>query len=257
MLNSKRQFQLMKTLTVATLAGSLFVTGCATKKYVNKQIDDKLVPVSKSVTDMQAAIKEHAERIDAVDRRAGQGITAAQAAQTAATAAQTSAANAQTAATGAQTAATGAQRTADTANQAVTATNVRVTTVETRLNNLNLGNYDVYTAGPIQTVNFKVGSSVLSDDAKKTLDGVAGPLASLPGKYQVEIQGFASAEGTEAKNIALSESRAMAVQRYLVSKNVALIRISILGVGPIGDKKEKEAERAANRRVEVRVFRAN
>ena len=257
MLNTKRQFKLMKALTVATLAGSLFVTGCATKKYVNKQIDDKLTPVNKSVTDLQAAQKDNAERIDAVDRRAGQGITAAATAQTAATNAQTAAAAAATAATGAQTAATSAQRSADTASQAVTATNVRVTTVENRLNNLNTGNFDVYTAGPVQSVTFKVGSSTLSDDAKKTLDGIAGPLASLPGKYQVEVQGFASAEGTEAKNISLSEARAVAVQRYLVSKNVALIRISILGIGPIGEKNLKEAERAGNRRVDVRVFRAN
>jgi len=242
---------------MATLSVSLLASGCATKKYVRQQVDEKLVPVNKSVTDLQAASKEHAERIDAVDRKAQQGIDAAGRAQTAATAAQTTAAGAQTAATGAQTAATGAQRTADTANQAVTATNVRVTTVETRLNNLPTPNFDVYTPGPVQSVTFKRGSSVLSEDAKKTLDSIAGPIANLPGKYQVEVQGFASVEGSESTNIALSQARALAVQRYLVSKNVALIRISILGVGPIGDRKEKEAERAGNRKVDIRVFRAS
>jgi len=257
MVNTKRQFNLITSLTFALLAVSLIATGCASKKYVRQQVDEKLVAVNKNVSDLQAASKEHAERIDAVDKKAQQGISDAGRAQTTAATAQTAATGAQTTATGAQTAATGAQRTADTANQAVTATNVRVTTVENRLNNLNLGNYDVYTPGPVQSVTFKVGSSTLSDDAKRTLDGIAGPIASLPGKYQVEIQGFASAEGTEAKNVALSEARAMAVQRYLVSKNVALIRISVLGIGPIGEKNLKESERAGNRKVDVRVYRAN
>ena len=71
----------------------------------------------------------------------------------------------------------------------------------------------------------------------------------------MEIQGFASAEGGADANTALSQARALAVQRYLVSKGVALIRMSILGVGPVGTSKTK-AEREQNRKVEVRVFRA-
>ena len=68
----------------------------------------KVAPLEKSIQAAQASIKENAERIDAVDRRAQQGITAAAAADTKATAAQT-------AANAAQTAAQGADRKADTA----------------------------------------------------------------------------------------------------------------------------------------------
>jgi outer membrane protein OmpA-like peptidoglycan-associated protein len=96
---------------------------------------------------------------------------------------------------------------------------------------------------------------VLSKEAQATLDGVAGPIASLASGYQIEIQGFASPEGGDGVNIPLSQARAAAVQRYLVSKGVALIRMSILGVGSVGTSKTK-AEREQSRKVEVRVFRA-
>lgn len=245
----------LKALAVSALAASLFLTGCATKNYVRKTVDAKIAPLDKKVTDLSAAVKDNSERIDAVDRRATQGIqtatAAAGAAQTTATAAQTAATQAGTAAATAQTTATTAQRGADTANQGVTTANTRITTVDAKFNLV-----DRYTAGPVQTVLFKVGSSKLSDDAKKTLDGVAGPVASLPSGYRVEIQGFASIEGTEASNVALSEARAGAVERYLVSKGVPVIRISDIGVGPIGDKKDNKAAKEANRKVEVRVFTA-
>ena len=253
MLSSNRQ---LRVLMVSALAGSLLLAGCATKTYVRQTVDAKVAPLDKKITDLSATVKDNAERIDAVDARARGGIAAATAAagtaQTAANAAQATATQGVTAAGAAQTAANGAATAAATANQGVTAANTRITAVDAKFNLL-----DRYTAGPIQTVTFKVGSAVLSDDAKKTLDGIAGPIANLPSGYQVSIQGFASAEGKESANIALSEERAESVQRYLVSKNVALIRISIVGNGPIGDKKSKEADRAPNRRVEVRVYRSN
>jgi 3,4-dihydroxy-2-butanone 4-phosphate synthase len=91
MLNMKRQFKLIKSLTFAMLAVSLIATGCASKKYVRQQVDEKLVAVNKNVSDLQAASKEHAERIDAVDKKAQQGISDAGRAQTTAAAAQTAA----------------------------------------------------------------------------------------------------------------------------------------------------------------------
>jgi outer membrane protein OmpA-like peptidoglycan-associated protein len=248
MIISKRQLQM---LVVSTLAGSLFLSGCAKKSYVRQTVDAKVAPIEKNVTDLTAATKDNAERIDAVDKKATQGVADAATARTAAGAAQTTANQANTAAGAAQTAATGAQRTADTANTGVQTANTRIAAVDAKFNTL-----DRFTAGPVQKVMFKVGSSVLSDEAKATLDGVAGPIASLPSGYRVEIQGFASMDGTEKMNIELSQERAETVQRYLVSKGVALIRMSMLGVGPVGDKKDKKAEREENRRVEVRVFRA-
>jgi OOP family OmpA-OmpF porin len=247
--------RLFTIVGVSALSGMLMmISGCATKKYVREQtgaVDTKVTSVSGKLTEVEGRTRENSERIDAVDKRATQGITDA---RTAATAADTKATQAGTAAAAAQTAATGAQTTATQANQGVAQANTRITTVENRISNL-----DKYTAGPTQMVTFKVNSSTLDDAAKATLDGVAGQVSSLASGFMVEIQGFASSEGEANHNITLSEARAEAVQRYLVSKNVPLFRISIVGLGtekPVGDNKTK-AGREQNRRVEVRVLRAS
>lgn len=246
-----RQFTI---LGVSVLSGMLMISGCASKKYVREQtaaVDTKLTGVSGKLTEVENRTRENAERIDAVDKTAKQGITDAAGA---AKAADTKAGAAQTTATAAQTAATAAQQTATTANQGVATANTRITTVENRINNL-----DRYTAGQPTTVVFKVNSSTLDDAAKAALDGVASQVSSLTAGFLVEIQGFASADGAEAYNVTLSERRAEAVQRYLISKNIPLYRISIVGLGtdkPIGDNKTR-AGREQNRRVEVRVLRAS
>lgn len=242
--------QQIRVLGMFALAGVLVLSGCATQKYVREQI----ATVDTRVTTVSNQTRENAEKIDAVDVRARQGITDASAARTAAAAADTRAGQAQTAATGAQTTAAGAQTSATTANNGVTAANTRITTVETRINNLNI---DRYTAGPAQTVTFKVGSAALDDAAKRTLDGVAGGVTNLNAGYLVEIQGFASSEGGDKVNLPLSQNRADAVQRYLVGKNVPLFRINMAGLGvekPVGDNQTR-AGREQNRRVEVRVLR--
>ena len=73
-----------------------------------------------------------------------------------------------------------------------------------------------------------------------------------------EIQGFADAQGSESFNDGLSQRRAEAVLRYLVSKNVPLFRISIVGLGeanPVAPNNTR-AGREQNRRVEVRMLRS-
>jgi outer membrane protein OmpA-like peptidoglycan-associated protein len=136
----------------------------------------------------------------------------------------------------------------------VAAANTRITTVENRINNM-----DRYTAESTQSITFRVNSSTLNDAAKMTLDGIANQVSSLQAGFLIEIQGFASAEGDEGYNVSLSERRADVVQRYLVSKNVPLFRISNVGLGaekPVGDNKTR-AGREQNRRVEVRLLRAS
>ena len=225
------------------LTGMMVVSGCATKKWVKAEI----APLDKKITDVSAATKENAERIDAVDRRAQQGITAAATADTKATAAGTAAQQG-------ITAAAAADRKADTANQGVTTVNTRVTAIDAKINAL-----DTYTAGPAQSVTFKNNSAALSDDAKKTLDGFAGQVSGMNKGYLVEVQGYTDSRGTESSNVTLSQKRADSVLRYLVSKGVQLHRISIIGQGeenPVGDNKTK-AGRDQNRRVEVRLLRAS
>ena len=64
------------SLLVAMLAGIMVLSGCATKKYVREQVQT----LQPGIQEAQNGVKENAERIDAVDKRAQQGISAAQAA---------------------------------------------------------------------------------------------------------------------------------------------------------------------------------
>jgi OOP family OmpA-OmpF porin len=226
---------------IAILASIIVLSGCATKKYVRQQTS----ALQPAIQEANNGVKENAERIDGVDKRAQQGITAAQAADTKAT-------QAGAAAQTAQNAAQAADRKADTANQGVQQANNRIGTVESRLNNLN----DNYTESAKETVMFKNNSAVLDADAKATLDKIASGAGNTG--FMVEIQGYTDSRGSEQYNIGLSQRRAEAVQRYLVTKNIPLYRISIVGLGkedPVADNKNAKG-RAQNRRVEVRVLKS-
>jgi outer membrane protein OmpA-like peptidoglycan-associated protein len=221
----------------------MVLSGCASRKYVRLQTQ----ALEPSIQEAQNGVKENAERIDAVDRRAQQGVTAAGAADTKATAAQQAAA-------AAATAAQAADRKADTANQGVQTANNRINTLETRISSIN----DNYTQSSIETITFDTNKSTLSNQAKSTLDKVAGDVSGQRTGFMLELQGYTDGQGSEQYNIGLSQRRAESVERYLVSKNVPLFRVSIVGLGkdsPVADNKTKEG-RAQNRRVEVRVLKS-
>lgn len=138
-----------------------------------------------------------------------------------------------------------AQDTADAAVAGVNATNKRITDL------------DDYVVNSTETVNFRVNSAILSPEAKQKLDAIATSAMTLKG-YYVEITGFASAEGTAAKNKSLSQRRAQAVIDYMVeTHNVPLRRIGqSYGFGElqaVADNTTREG-REANRRVEVKLL---
>jgi len=138
-----------------------------------------------------------------------------------------------------------AQDTADAAVAGVNATNKRIT---------DLDDYVVQTTA---TVNFKVGSAVLSPEAKAQLDEVASTAAGLKG-YMIEVTGFASADGSTRANKALSERREKAVREYLIDNhNVSLRRFTpSYGFGElqaVADNSTREG-REQNRRVEVKLL---
>lgn len=106
-----------------------------------------------------------------------------------------------------------AQETADAAVEGVNATNARITAM------------DDYVVQSTSTVNFKVGSAILTPEAKASLDEVATTAATLKG-YFIEVTGFASSDGGTNMNKALSRRRADAVINYMIeTHNVPLRRI--------------------------------
>ena len=138
-----------------------------------------------------------------------------------------------------------AQDTADAAVAGVNATNKRISDL------------DDYVVQSTATVNFKVGSAVLSPEGKASLDQVATAAGTLKG-YVIEVTGFASADGNTKTNKVLSERRAQAVKDYLIeSHNIPLRRMSTsYGYGElqaVADNTTREG-REQNRRVEVKLM---
>jgi outer membrane protein OmpA-like peptidoglycan-associated protein len=138
-----------------------------------------------------------------------------------------------------------AQETADAAVSGVNMTNERISAL------------DDYVAQQTVNVNFRVGSAVLSPEAKTTLDQIAQQALKARG-YVLEVRGFASADGAEAKNRMLSQRRADAVVQYLAyTHNIPLRRIvTPFGYGEtqaVADNATREG-RQQNRRVEVSVL---
>jgi len=138
-----------------------------------------------------------------------------------------------------------AQDTADAAVAGVNATNKRIT---------DLDDFVVQTTA---TINFKVNSAVLSPEAKAQLDQIAAAAGGLKG-YMIEVTGYASAEGSTAKNKALSERREKVVREYLIDNhNVSLRRFTpSYGFGElqaVADNSTREG-REQNRRVEIKLL---
>jgi outer membrane protein OmpA-like peptidoglycan-associated protein len=118
-------------------------------------------------------------------------------------------------------------------------------------------NLDDFDAVSSISVRFKVGSSVLTPEAKKSLDDVATQAKSRKG-YVIEVSGFASSEGNAALNRRLSRQRAQAVTEYLAEQHdIPLRRImSPTGYGishPVSDNSTRTG-RQENRRAEVRIL---
>ncbi|HYO62179.1 MAG TPA: OmpA family protein [Pyrinomonadaceae bacterium] len=138
-----------------------------------------------------------------------------------------------------------AQDTADAAVAGVNATNERISAL------------DDYVVQQTSSINFRVGSAVLTNDAKSQLDQVAQQALQAKG-YVLEVSGFASADGSTEANRRLSQRRADAVIRYLVENHRIPLRriITPYGYGemqPVAENTTR-AGREQNRRVEVKVL---
>jgi len=138
-----------------------------------------------------------------------------------------------------------AQKTADTAVEGVNRTNDRITSL------------DDYQEKTSSTVNFRVGSAVLSPEAKAELDQLAAQAKNEQG-FVIEVRGFASSEGGNALNDRLSEARAQAVVKYLAQQQEIPLRRIVLPFGygamqPVADNSTLEG-RKQNRRVEVKIL---
>jgi outer membrane protein OmpA-like peptidoglycan-associated protein len=107
------------------------------------------------------------------------------------------------------------------------------------------------------TILFKAGSSVLSSEARRSLDEVARQAKNLKG-FVIEVAGFASSEGDPAVNRRLSRQRAQVAAEYLAEQHEISLRRIMLPAGygvshPVANNSSRTG-RQENRRAEVTVL---
>ena len=108
----------------------------------------------------------------------------------------------------------------------------------------------------LKGVNFATNSARLTGNSTTILDEAAATLVKR-GDVKTEVAGHTDNRGSAQRNRTLSQARAEAVMRYLVSKGVNANNLTAKGYGqdnPVADN-ATESGRAANRRVELRVIR--
>ena len=136
------------------------------------------------------------------------------------------------------------------AQQTASAVNTRLPKVETVVDGL-----DQYKAGTQTVIQYRPGQTVLSKDAKQSLDEMATQLKDQRG-YVVEVHGYSSGSGQAA--IASSRRMADAVVRYLVlNHEIPAYRIYAMGMGnaPATAEEASTGKRTSRNRIEVSVLK--
>src|SRR5436305_204680 len=219
-----------RTSLVICLAASMVATvGCASKNYVKQQT----TPLINKTNELDDLTAKNTKDIKDVDQRAQAGIQAVN---------QKTTEVEQKAQTAGQNAAQ-AQQTADAANTRV---GVLTNTV---------ANLDNYHAVAETSVKFGFNKDNLTQQAKDSLDQLAGQIANTKG-YLIALEGGCDSVGPADYNYDLSQRRANSVIQYLASKyNVPAHKIYVIGLGkdkPVEPNKTSTG-RADNRRVDVRL----
>lgn len=208
----------MRAIILPCLLASLAVSGCATKKYVSREVGEvnqKVDSLSTEVEKTQERVKRNEVRIDEVNSQAQTGINEAKGS---------------------------AQQAMTKAEEAEKAAKGKIIYTVTLSND---------------KVTFPVNRSEVSDDAKKLIDEAIAQLKAENKGVYFEIEGHTDASGPEEYNQKLGEDRAMAVRNYLHDAHgIALNRMQVISYGetkPVVDNKTRD-NRAQNRRVVIKVL---
>lgn len=106
-----------------------------------------------------------------------------------------------------------------------------------------------------RTIEFQSGSANLTAQGIAVLEQMATAMRGIGGA-RVRISGHTDNVGARAGNVALSQSRAETVRRYLESAGIEPSRMTVQGLGPdrpVADNSSAEG-RARNRRIEFTVL---
>ena len=105
----------------------------------------------------------------------------------------------------------------------------------------------------LSAVQFSAAGSRLTGASQTVLDGIAAAIVATPNS-RWEVAGHTSSTGTRAGNLQLSQARARAVARYLISRGVGTGVLTAVGYGSANPValNTTAVGRAQNRRVEIK-----
>jgi outer membrane protein OmpA-like peptidoglycan-associated protein len=208
---------IIPVLLIVSVAGY----GCATKKYVGREVGEintKVDNLSGEVEKTQERVKRNEVRIDEVNKET-------------------------------QSAKAGAAEAKGTADRAMT----RATEAERAAKGKLI--YTVTLSN--DKVTFPVNRFQVSDDARSIVDEAIAQLKAENRGVYFEIEGHTDSTGPDTYNMKLGEERAEAVRNYLHDQHgIALNRMQVISYGetkPVEDNKTKD-HRAQNRRVVIKVL---
>lgn len=121
---------------------------------------------------------------------------------------------------------------------------------------LKLAPIEVGVGVPLNNIFFEYAKAVLQPTSFPELDRIADTMKENP-NLVIEIQGHTDNVGSDESNQKLSQDRAEAVRKYLLSKKIQTARITSVGYGetkPIASNDTEEG-RAQNRRVQLAIVR--
>ena len=100
-------------------------------------------------------------------------------------------------------------------------------------------------------VAFGPGQATLTAAGRRELDQVAREINRKHAGHRIRVEGYTDSDPVRkskwGSNQALSQARADAVEKYLISKGISSSRISAVGMG----SKNPKSTKAASRRVEI------
>jgi OmpA-OmpF porin, OOP family len=117
---------------------------------------------------------------------------------------------------------------------------------------------DEVLADVFDNLNFEFGKADIKKDSLPYLDKLAETMLKAK-NWTLEIQGHTDNKGSDEFNLKLSQSRADAVKKYLVSKGIIGDTITAKGFGESKPlvANDTDANREKNRRVEFKITKPN
>jgi outer membrane protein OmpA-like peptidoglycan-associated protein len=208
----------MRSLVIPVLVSGVALTGCATKKYVTREVGEvnqKVDTLATEVEKTQERTQRNEVRIEEVNKSAETGVNDAR----------------------------------GSAQQALTRADAAEKAARGKL---------IYTVTlSNDKVTFPFNRAQISDDAKAMIDEAIAQLKAENRGVFFEIEGHTDSSGPEAYNLQLGHDRALAVRNYLHDQHgIALNRIEVISYGetkPVTDNQNR-TNRAQNRRVVIKVL---